>query len=119
VELLSQHVPQEHTEVNPFFPSLGLLYHIQEQKQLYKILAWGSGAEVLTQHLQNSLSQKIEENLIASGRSFDIHLPIIANFLSGSFLSLVKWWLDTKTTYTPEQMDKMYRKLALQDENWV
>jgi len=119
VELLSQHIPQEHTEANPFFPSLGLLQHIHEQRQLYKMLTWGSGADVLVQHLQNSLSQMIEESLTASGRSFDVHLPVIANFLSGSFLSLVKWWLDNKTTYTPEQMDEMYRKLALPNGNWM
>jgi len=38
---------------------------------------------------------------------------VIANFLAGSFLSLVKWWLDNKMIYSPEQMDKMFQKLAL------
>jgi hypothetical protein len=26
---------------------------------------------------------------------------------------LLKWWLDNKMMYSPEQMDEMFRKLAL------
>lgn len=113
MDLLSRHVPQEHSEGNPFFPSLGLLQHIKAQWKLYKILAWGSGVDVLTKHMQKSLSEKIEQRLLAGGQTYEVPVPIIANFLSGSFLSLVKWWLDNKMTYSPEQMDEMFQKLAL------
>lgn len=113
MDLLSRHIPQEKSEENPFFPSLGLFQHIQEQRKLYRILTWDSGVDVLTRHLQTSLSEKIAERLAGSGQPFDVPIPVIANFLAGSFLSLVKWWLDNKMTYTPEQMDEMFRKLTL------
>ena len=113
VNMLSQHVPQESSTGNPYFPSLGLFQHIQEQSKLYKILAWGSGVDVLTRHLQKSLSQKIEQRLLANWQTYEVPVPIIANFLSGSFLSLVKWWLDNKMIYSPEQMDEMFQKLTL------
>ena len=116
MELLSQHVPQTHAEENPFFPSLGLFQHIKQQQKLYRILTWGSGVEVLTRHLQKSMTEKIEERLLANGKTYDVPVPVIANFLAGSFLSLVKWWLDNKLIYSPEEMDKMYRKLAL---TWI
>ena len=113
MEVLSQHQPQEPSEQNPFFPSLGLLQHIKEQWKLYRILAWGSGVDVLTKHLQKSMSDKIEQRLVASGQTYEVPVPVIANFLAGSFLSLVKWWLDNKMTYSPEQIDEMFQKLAL------
>lgn len=113
MELLSQHVPQTHAEKNPFFPSLGLFQHIQQQQKLYRILTWGSGVDVMTKHLQKTMSEKIEERLLANGQTYDVATPIIANFLAGSFVSLVKWWLDNKLIYSSEQMDEMYRKLAL------
>jgi AcrR family transcriptional regulator len=114
VDLLSQHVPYEPSNGNPYFPSLGLFQHIKQQWKLYKILAWGSGVDVLTKHLQKSMSEKIEQRLLASGQTYEVPTPVIANFLSGSFLSLVKWWLDVnKMSYSPEQMDEMFRKLAL------
>ncbi len=114
VELLSQHVTQDTPDGgNPFFPSLGLFIHIKEQWKLYRILAWGSGVDLLTRHLQKSLSEKIQERLSAGGQTYEVPLPVMANFLSGSFLSLVTWWLDNKMVYSPEQMDEMFRKLTL------
>ena len=113
MDLLSQHVPQVHLEENPFFPSLGLFQHIKQQQKLYRILTWGSGVDVLTKHLQKSMTEKIEERLLANGKTYDVPVPVIANFLAGSFLSLVKWWLDNKMKYSPEQMDEMYRKLTM------
>ena len=113
VSVLSQHIPQNLSEGNPFFPSLGLFQHIQEQWKLYKILSWDSGVEVLTRSLQKSLSEVIEQRLSSNGQTYEVPIPVIANFLSGSFLSLVKWWLDNKMIYSPEQMDEMFRRLAL------
>jgi len=113
MEVLSRHIPQELSDGNPFFPSLGLFQHIKEQWKLYRILAWGSGVDVLTKHLQRTMSEKIEQRLLAYGQDYEVPVPILANFLSGSFLSLVKWWLDNKMTYSPEQMDEMFQKLAL------
>jgi len=113
MEVLSRHIPQELSDENPFFPSLGLFQHIKGQWKLYRILAWGSGVDVLTKHLQRIMSEKIEQRLLANGQDYDVPVPILANFLSGSFLSLVKWWLDNKMTYSPEQMDEMFQKLAL------
>ena len=113
IELLSRHIPQEHSPENQYFPSLGLFQHIKQQWKLYKILSWGSGVDVLTKHLQKSMTENIEQRLLADGQTYEVPIPVIANFLSGSFLSLVKWWLDNKMIYSPEQMDEMFQKLAL------
>lgn len=112
LETLSRHLPL-HVEQNPFFPSLGLLQHIQEQQKLFRALSWTSGMDVSTRHLQKSMSEKIEEKLKADGKTYQVPIPVMANFLAGSFLTLVKWWLDNKMAYSPEEMDAMYRKLAL------
>jgi len=112
IETLIQHTPQEGTENNPFFPSLGLFQHVQQQWKLYRILSWESNS-LHIQHLQKSVSERIEGRLSAGGQTFDAPIPVIANFLAGSLLSLLKWWLDNKMTYSPEEMDEMYRNLAL------
>jgi len=113
VKVLSQHGPQEVSKENPFFPSLGLFRHVQEQKKLYKLLTWDSGINLLNGYLQKSLSGQIEQNLVTSGQTFDVPIPVIANFLAGSFLSMLKWWLDGKMAYTPEQINEMYCTLAV------
>ncbi|MBI5934604.1 MAG: TetR/AcrR family transcriptional regulator [Chloroflexi bacterium] len=112
LEMLIQHTSQEVSEENPFFPSLGLFQHVQQQWKLYKILSWESNS-LHTQHLQKSISAKIEARLLASGRNLDVPPLVAANFIAGGLLSLLKWWLDNKMIYSPEQMDEMFRKLAV------
>lgn len=113
VESLVQHAPQDVSDENPFFPSLGLFQHVRDQWKLYKILSLESGMNLHIQRLQKSISARIEQSLLADGHAFELPVPVIANFLAGSLLSLLKWWLDNKMSYTPEQMDEMFRKLAL------
>ena len=113
LEMLIQHTPQDVSEGNPFFPSLGLFKHVQEQWKLYKILSWEFGSNLHINRLQKSISERIEQRLLVGGKTFELPLPVIANFLAGSLLSLLKWWLDNKMMYSPEQMDEMFRNLAL------
>jgi AcrR family transcriptional regulator len=111
IEMLSRGIPSQ--EQMPYFPSLGLFRHVDEQFELYKSLVWTSGIDLLTRHLQKVLSQRVQEGLAKSGREYDVPLPILANFVTGSFLTLLKWWLENKRVHSPEQMDEIFRKLTL------
>ena len=111
IELLSQQIPNQ--EDIPFFPSLGLFQHVGEEYELYKSLLWTPGIDLLIKHLQTSLSHRIEEGLQKSGNDVDIPLPILASFIAGSFLTLLKWWLENKMIHSPEEMDVIFKRLAL------
>jgi AcrR family transcriptional regulator len=111
IEALSQPIPT--AEELPFFPSLGLFRHVGEQYDLYKALLWTPGIDLLIKHLQKSLSQRIEQGLEKSGQEFDMPLPVLANFIAGTFLTLLEWWLESKMGGSPEQMETMFRKLIL------
>ena len=115
VEVLSHRIPEQ--EDMPFFPSLGLFRHVGEEYELYKALVWTPGIDLLIKHMQKSLSQRVEGGLQQSGRQFEIPTPILANFIVGSFLTLLKWWLENKMVYSPEQMDEIFRKLTMTDVN--
>jgi AcrR family transcriptional regulator len=113
IDVLGRHIPHESREENLFFPSLGLFRHVGEEYELYEALVWSSGVDLLFKHVQKSLSQRIEQGLQDSRREFEVPGPILANFVAGSFLTLLKWWLETKMIYSPEQMDEIFRKLTL------
>ena len=111
IEMLSHHMPTQGDI--PFFPSLGLFRHVGEEYELYKAIVWTPGIDLFVKHLQTSLSHRIEDGLRKGDNAFDIPLPIVANFIAGSFLTLLKWWLENKMNYSPEEMDKIFRRLTL------
>jgi AcrR family transcriptional regulator len=109
IEVLGNRIPNQ--DEMPFFPSLGLFRHIGEEYELYKALVWTPGIDLLIKHLQTSLSHRIEQGLQKNSKDLAIPLPIMANFIAGSFLTVLKWWLENKMIYSPEQMDEMFKKL--------
>ena len=97
-------------------PSLALFRHVQQQHRLFQVLLRGRGEEVLWKAGQAMLSRKIEQALTAicvGKRAPSIPLAVVAQYLAGAFLNLLKWWLEAEMPYTPEQMDEMFQQLAL------
>ena len=111
IEALSNRIPSQ-AEM-PYFPSLGLFRHVGEQYELYKALVWTPGIDLLIKHLQTSLSQRTEQGLQRTSNDLKIPIPVLANFITGSFLTLLKWWLENKMIYSPEEMDSMFRRLTM------
>ena len=112
IEVLSHGMHQE--DELPFFPSLGLFRHVGEEYELYKALVWTPGIDLLIKHLQKSLSDRIEQGLQKNADDYDLPHPILANFIAGSFLTLLKWWLENKMTYSPEEMDAIFKRLTIE-----
>jgi AcrR family transcriptional regulator len=113
-EMISQY--QEATkETNGLLPTLMIFHHTQEHYRLYKALVWGQGIDVvfkafegyLNGYLEAALKEKLGHQVAA------IPLPMIANFTTGAFLTLLKWWLDNNMPATPEQMDTYFRQLII------
>jgi AcrR family transcriptional regulator len=112
IEFLSQASPD--SQDFPYFPSLGFLQHVGgDHYELYKALVWGTGMDLIIKHLQKSLCQRVEQGLLKSGREFELPVPLLANFVTGSFLNLLKWWLENKRIQSPEQVNEFFMKLTL------
>ncbi len=87
----------------------------------------GQSGEVLLKTAQALLSKNIEQNLasaLSEKRSPSVPLVVVAQYLAGAFLNLLKWWLEAEMPYSPERMDEMFQQLALPGvwaivgENW-
>ena len=111
IEVLSHHMPNQGDV--PFFPSLGLFRHVGEEYELYKAIVWTPGIDLFIKHLQTSLSRRIEQGFQDSGRKFEVPISAMANFIAGSFLTLLRWWLENKMVYSPEYMEDVFKKLTM------
>ena len=97
-------------------PSLELFRHVQQQRQRFQVLLKGQSGEVLWKTTQTLLSRSIEQALAVAGAgkpSPSVPLFVVAQYLAGAFLNLLKWWLDAEMPYTPEEMDMFFQQLAL------
>lgn len=103
-------------ERNPIFPSLSLFRHVQGHYPLYQGLAWGRGVEVLfgtvTSYLNDYLSRRVERYL-GDNRQTSVPLPVLSNYLAGSLLAFLRWWLDNRMPFSAERMDEMFQQLVI------
>ncbi|GCE07490.1 TetR/AcrR family transcriptional regulator [Dictyobacter aurantiacus] len=98
-------------------PSLELFEHVyHSHNQQFLALMRSRAGEPLWEALQTALCQAIEpalSTLCAERRSPPIPLPVVSQYLAGTFLTLLKWWVAADMPYPPEQMENIFQQLAL------
>jgi AcrR family transcriptional regulator len=106
------------TEDNTITFDVTLLFkHAAGHYELYKTLIWGSGFELLIKEGQSKFSETVQQRLqdIADNENiYAVPTPILAQLLSGSLLILLKWWLDEKMPYQPQEMNEIFRKTIME-----
>jgi AcrR family transcriptional regulator len=113
--LLSQQLTQREAGQG-VIPSLEVLRHVQQHQRYFRAMLRCRGRKALWDSAQTALSRAIEQALMArrpDTQTMPVPVSIISQYLAGAFLSLLEWWLETETPYSPEQMDEMFRQLAL------
>ena len=94
--------------------SLEFFIHACDNKELYIAMADSGGGDLIfdiaRQHMQDHIEYHLNQ-MPSIGE--DIPLPVITNFLAGSLLSMVTWWLEHSLPYSPAEMDEMFNVLAM------
>lgn len=115
LEGMQEQLSVEHGEQG-IVPSLDLFQHIRQQPKHFQAIADGQSGERLWEGMQTMLGKIIEQALLAASEDTNppsIPVSVVAPYLAGAFLNLLKWWLKSGMTYSPEEMDKIFRQLAL------
>lgn len=96
-------------------PVAEMFEHIENQKELYRILADAGRLNDFFDLAQGYFARGIEDRLRQSK-----HLPKIpqgelaarACALAGSLLSLLRWWLDRGAKEPPREMDELFHRMV-------
>jgi len=110
------HLDPDDTGGQQLLPSLRLFRHVQEQHHLYHALVRGHGVDLLYETGQRYLSARVAQRLAvlaSDGPAPAVPLPILADYVAGAFLSLLRWWLEHQRPYTPEQMHAIFQQVVL------
>ncbi len=90
-----------------------LFEEAQQNSQLYRMILSGQGGMVLYNRLQSRFAELIAdmlEKLLLGGDS-PVEIPLLANYLSGAILFLVKWWLENDMPRSPDYMAAVMQHL--------
>ncbi len=92
--------------------------HAAENAQFYRVILRGEGASKANRRIHAIIRQKATE--LVGERVKDgtlrprLPLEVFANYLAGSLMAFITWWLEEETPYPPEQMAEMFRMLFFQ-----
>jgi hypothetical protein len=76
----------------------------------------GRGLELFFEKGQEYWNQKLIADLQARlprGQTPAVPLPVLAQFIAGAFVTMLRWWLDNKMPYSPQEMDEMLQRLVM------
>jgi AcrR family transcriptional regulator len=88
-----------------------LFRHVQEHSDLYRVLLFSDRNIV-----QPSKEFAIQEFKANYGSLIETAIPfdIIANHMVSAMITLVRWWLDSDMSYSPEDMGEYSYRLIIQ-----
>ena len=90
--------------------------HAQERRDFYQAMIEGGGMELVLEtgrrHIEDSIQVHLSQMEVDSD-ALATPLPVLINFLTGSLLSLLTWWIAEDMPYTPAQMSVMYEQLVM------
>jgi AcrR family transcriptional regulator len=101
-------------------PALTLPFqHVAQNARLYRIILRGEGTYSVTRRLREIIVQASDEmiKVILEREQVTLHpqvpMDVFMNYLAGSWLGLVTWWLENEMPYTPEQMAIIFQKMFM------
>lgn len=117
MQILSEMVakPSETGEAR-LLPTQELFEHVQENQSLFRGMVRGRSLEIFFDKGQEYWSQKLTVDLqmrLPPGKQPAVPIPVLAQFVAGTFVTMLRWWLDSKMPYSPKQMDEMLKKLVM------
>ncbi len=95
------------------FPSHAIFQHIEQHQALYKNLARSQRFEAVLKTVQTTLINQINQRLADYKHTNPVMQAMIAPYLAGSFISILRWWLDQALTYSVSDIDAAFQQLAV------
>jgi len=116
LDSLTQAIEQYNPDPQSFLPGPELFEHIREHFSMFKVMISGRGLDLFFQKGQEYWSERMSaylQAILPAGQTPRVPIPILAHYVSGTFINLLKWWIDNKMPYTSERMTEIMRLLVM------
>jgi AcrR family transcriptional regulator len=115
LEMMSTSLSVRKDKSNRVAPVAEMFEHIGNQNKLYRVLSDSGHLKDFFDLAEGYFARGIERRLKESGCLAKIpqrELAARASALSGSLLSLLRWWLDRGEKEPPREMDEMFHRMV-------
>ena len=98
----------------PLIPPTCFWYNILAHRNIFEIIAKDSAMDVTMKDLRNKLCANIQAEM-QQQQSEQAAVPasLLVDYLADSIITLIKWWVKQGMTYSPEQVDEMFHRMAM------
>ncbi len=116
LDSLSGAMEQESKNSQNILPGRELFEHIREHYTIFKTLTTGRGMDMFFNKGQEYWNQRMVDRLqsmLPEGQESNIPIPILSQYISGTFVTLLKWWVDNRMPYTSDYMAQIVNQLLM------
>jgi len=105
------------SESKPAPPLLMVFQRVANHSDLYRILLKNEKSDRIFERIRKIITQTITEFMQTKVKNdplpilFEVPIDLLAAYFSGALLSCVDWWLEQETSYSPEEMTRMFQRL--------
>jgi AcrR family transcriptional regulator len=93
--------------------SLAMFEHAGQYKHIYRALVGERGVVVAVNEIRRILSEIIRKELSGVQEVEAIPREIHTQFVVGTFVTVLTWWLERRPKLAPSQVDAIFRSLVL------
>ena len=114
-EMISSSLSANKDKSRRVMPVAELFEHIGNGNKLYRVLSDSGHVKDFYELAEGCFARGIERRLVESGRLHEMpkrEIAARASALSGSLLSLLRWWLDRGEKETAREMDEMFHRMV-------
>ena len=96
----------------PLAFSLAMFEHASGYRDVYRALVGGRGGVVALSEIRRALAEIVRKDL-AVGEGEAVPQEVRVDFIVGTFLTVLTWWLERRPGLSPVEADAIFRQLAI------
>ena len=90
-----------------------ILYHIRDNKDIPDIINCESGElflKIFKKYFNDFYTAKVFSDI--KEKNFTVPYSFIENHISGSFINMIKWWINNGMAETPEELTEYFKAVT-------
>lgn len=87
--------------------------YLKDHRLVFDIMRRGKDAEIIMRAIQDNVARNLEASLLASFSESQSSIPftMLANYIAGSQMSFMAWWVERRAPYSSKEMAQTFHRL--------